>query len=217
MFETILVIVFVVISVLSELNKNKEKKDGEDLDLQSLEDFFKGKRTANPPDTESVSTEQGDKEFHQVEPPPFNRSESSSEMESYPGSASTQVPEPFPGSGLPPLPEPSPRKKEKKKKVKSTGKPSAQHQPREHISDEGPCLDNAPALTGHVNYNKMAFGAISATAHSSFDTQSGGERRPNWNRRRLIDAIVMAELLQRYDLSRVFGRIPPVRSSDRQS
>ncbi len=211
MFEFIVFAVFIVISILSELSKNKDKKQDEEVDLESLEDFFK-KRPSEPAQTQSsVSSRSG--EFQSLEEPVQGGRFGSSET-SFPDNERASIGEFQSPGGLPPIPaeESSGRQdgKRKQKRGKKQGKP-AQHGQQPHRSSEGECLDQAQTLEG-MSLEKMPLGALplsSARPPVSLTPRPRG--KPAWNRRRFMDAIIMSELLQRYDLNRVFGRLPQVR------
>ncbi|HNV71158.1 MAG TPA: hypothetical protein PKO06_15755 [Candidatus Ozemobacteraceae bacterium] len=211
MFEFIVFVVFIVISVLSEMSKNKDKKQDEDVDIGSLEDFFK-KRPSEPPASQPSSSKRSS-EFESLEEPiqggRFGSSETSFPDHERAGGSEFQTP-----PGLPPLPieEPEPRRetRHKQKKGKKHGKPAHQAPPV-HVSSEGECLDQAPSLEG-ASLERLPTSSLQRTAPSL--RLNPTQRRAlhiSWNRRRFIDAVIMSELLQRYDLNRVFGRLPAVR------
>ena len=212
MFEFIIFVVFVVISIMSEMSKNKDKTKNEEVDLESLEDFFK-KRKSEPPPTEQASgsvSSTRSSEFDTLEAPVQGGSSGSTET-AFPDFERSGNSEFQRLGGPPPIPAEEERRaeqKHKQKKAKKSKKPKHET----HEESEGPCLDREPSLTGAMSLESMSVGAFRTKSQPQTPARSASRSVPlAWNRRRFIDAVVMSELLQRYDLNRVFGRIPTVR------
>jgi len=204
-FQVVIFLVIVVASVWSEMNKNKSSggsSDAEFGDLTAIDDFFKQQEKAQK--TAQQQPSRGGFDDNAVS---LERTQASSE--------------PF---GAPQKIQPPPGKqkrfeKKEKKRAQAKGRPTLDQRGRplppvpSHFAnaeqDEGPCLDEAPTLTGQVDYDRGGF-AIARTASTTDVTTRRPTRR--WSRQQLIDAIVISELMNRYDVNRVYGRIPDRRS-----
>lgn len=213
MEEFIQVIVFLVIvvaSIWSEVNKSKSggKTDAEFGDLTAIDDFFKQQEKARKPEQPRVAPESFDSNAVSLEQP------------------QQAVSRNVPGMPRKVQSQREPARKQKKEKKHGRGRDQAGldqsgRQPpplpslssQSHFgavdSDEGPCLDEAPTLFGKTSYEQ---GEISIARTAS--TTDAVTRKPTrrWSRNQLIDAIVISELMNRYDVNRVYARIPDRRS-----
>lgn len=206
-FQVVIFLVIVVASVWSEMSKNKSSgsSDAEFGDLTAIDDFFKQQEKAQK--TAQQKSPRGG----------FDEDAVSLERESASGEA----------FGAPQKIQPPPGKqkrfdKKEKKRVQSKGRAALDQSGRalpplppasSHFAnakaDEGPCLDEAPSLTGQIDYDRGGF-AIARSASTTAVTARKPARR--WSRQQLIDAVIVSELMNRYDLNRVFNRIPDRRS-----
>jgi len=206
-FQVVIFLVIVVASIWSEMSKNKSSgnSDAEFGDLTAIDDFFKQQEKSQKTSQQRPSSGGFDDDVVSLERTPAPS-------------------EPF---GTPQKIQPQSGKSkrfEKQEKKRSQGKsragldqrsralpplPSASSHFGNVESDEGACLDEAPSLTGQNNYERGGF-TIARTA----STTSATTRRParRWSRQQLINAIVISELMNRYDVNRVYGRIPDRRS-----
>jgi len=205
--QVVVFLVIVVASVWSELSKNKSSgsTDAEFGDLTAIDDFFKQQEKARK------------SEQNHAAPGGFDQDSVSME----------RTADEFGGTRrLPVVPAPSqPRKQKKEKRRARAGDravldhggrelpplpPSSSHYANAG-TDEGPCLDEAPALSGRVNYERDGFqiGRGAPAASTALQTRQPAKR---WTRRELVNAIVISELMNRYDVNRVYARIPDRRS-----
>ncbi len=204
-FQVVIFLVIVIASVWSEMSKNKSSgsSDAEFGDLTAIDDFFKQQEKAQKTPQQRPSSGGFDDDVVSLErtPAPSEtfgasqkvqpaRQKRFDKKEKKRGQGKGRATLDQSGRPLPPLPPASSR-------FGGAG------------SDEGPCLDEAPALTGQVSYERGGF-AIARTASTTTVTARRPARR--WSRRQLIDAIVVSELMNRYDVNRVYGRIPDRRS-----
>lgn len=210
-FEILVAVIFIVFSVVSEMAKKKKgdeasgntgSSDSSGADLSAIEDFFRKQA-------------EDQKAPGQTQEPSWGDTRASTASDASP---------------FPPLPMSSdndgdflqPQKKAKKKKRPSQGQSSKESaQPivskrrptsrgeEEHISDEGPCLDEGDSLTGKIDYEDASFGSL-VGARSATTKTATLERRPQfrWTRGDVLRAVVFSELMSRYDLNRIYSRIP---------
>lgn len=203
-FQVVIFLVIVVASIWSEMSKNKSSgsSDAEFGDLTAIDDFFKQQEKAQKPPQQQPSRGGFDDDAVSLE-----RTQASSE--------------PF---GVPQKIQPPPGKqkrfeKKEKKRAQAKSRPTLDQRNRplppvpSHFAnaeqDEGPCLDEALSLTGQVDYERGGF-AIARTASTTGAMTRQPARR--WSRQQLINAVVISELMNRYDVNRVYGRIPDRRS-----
>jgi len=212
LFQIIIFVVIVAASVWSEMNKNKStggsSSDSEFGDLTAIDDFFKQQEKAKKTDQSQAGIGGFDDDAVSLESLTGDSPSSSGH-----GTARKVQP---PADAL--------RRREKKEKKRGKGRdraaldsggrelpplPSSLSHFANAGSDEGPCLDDAPTLFGQAGYeNGMV--QIEHTSSSSGITAHRPVKR--WTRQQLIDSIVLSELLNRYDVNRVYSRIPERRS-----
>lgn len=216
LFEVIIAVVFIVFSVLSEMAKKKKddgtagKSDSSGADLSAIEEFFRKQAEDQQSPSSSKPSDWSDTHAGSMSssaafppPPPTLSSEGDGDFVQ------------------------SAKKKNKKKKrpalheesdasrtesVLTKRKPFASRGEAEHINDEGPCLDEAKTLTGETDYENAAFGSL-VTAGTSARSAAPLQKRARfpWSRRDIMRAVVFNELMTRYDLNRIYSRIPDQR------
>jgi len=206
-FQVVIFLVIVVASVWSEMSKNKSSgsSDAEFGDLTAIDDFFKQQEKAQKSSQQRPLSGGFDDDVVSLE----------------------RTPAPSEVFGTPQKVQPQPARQkrfDKKEKKRGQGKGRAAFDQSgralpplppvsSHFgsaeSDEGPFLDEAPSLTGRGSYERDGF-AIARTASTTTVTTRRPARR--WSRQQLINAIVISELMNRYDVNRVYGRIPDRRS-----
>lgn len=203
-FQVVIFLVIVVASIWSEVSKNKSSgsTDAEFGDLTAIDDFFKQQEKSRKPDQPQAPVAG------------FDNDAISLERSFDAGSASSRR--------VQPQGEPIARKKKEKKQGKGRERAALDQKgrplpptprPSSHFgnvdSDEGPCLDDAPSLFGKPSYEREGTGI--ARSASTTDMSS---RKPvrRWSRQQLISSIIISELMNRYDVNRVFARIPDRRS-----
>ena len=174
--EIIIIIIAIVFSVWSELNKKKKEEDF-DIDfaeLSSIDDFLK-KPSANASSVPPAL-------------PPLNSS----------GSFNRSSP-----------------KKQGRKKQKSQQKKQKNY-------------DKMPSLTGQVNYDqqagrpdvnydKSAPPLFDASSQDRWASQTRRPKRRNdfrLDRNQIVKSFIFSEVLRRYDINRIYDRIPGVRNDD---
>ncbi|HEY9071480.1 MAG TPA: hypothetical protein VIV61_14570 [Candidatus Ozemobacteraceae bacterium] len=204
--QVVVFLVIVAASVWSELSKNKSSSstDAEFGDLTAIDDFFKQQEKARKADRstpvpggfdqESVSLERSASESGGIRRIPgqqIQQQPRKQKKEKKRGKGNERAALDPMGRELPPLPP-----------ISSHGANIA--------TDEGPCLDEAPALTGRTNYERDSW----KITHEASTSAPPFTRQParRWTRRELINAIVISELMNRYDVNRVYARIPDRRS-----
>jgi len=201
-FEIIGAVVLIGASILAEVLKGKGKDDTtpspDNPDLQSLEDFFKRQAGGGSEPASGPHREERDGEFASLEG-----------VFTSVGSAP---------SGPPPAQMPRehdrardsrPAVPRKKRKKESPPPPPPQRLP--HVSSEGECLDEAPHLTGMVSLERAPVGALSGSRGAALDRRGLPPVHPSrqrLTRANLRQAFIFQELMQRYDLERIFSRIP---------
>jgi len=209
LFQIIIFVVIVAASVWSELSKNKStgSSDSEFGDLTAIDDFFKQQEKAKKADQTRSTVGGFDDDAISLETPP-------QDLLNTPGYEARKIQPPAN----------APRRKEKKDKKRGKGRdraaldsggrelplppPSLSHFANGD-SDEGPCLDNAPTLFGQAGYEQEKLQSSHASPASAVTAHRPAKR---WTRQQLIDSIVLSELLNRYDINRVYSRIPERRS-----
>ncbi len=183
--ELIIGLIVVIFSVLHDRTKKTSPTEEEDItDLTAVEDFFK-KQSENqgaPPPPPPP-----------LSAPPIQRA-GPQNWEPFDEPAFEEMSEKIPS--LPPEVTPPPQKIKQKKEKK---KPKIAGQPPQ------PNLENA------------ALGTLLTGQRSVRLLEASGGRRVRstnfaWTKRRVLDAFIFNELMTRYDLNRIFERIPTRRS-----
>jgi len=214
LIKVIIAVVFIVASIYSELRKNKDTTQaGNDTpDLGTLNDFFKKKVPKDPQTSAS--------DDFSTRPSPLSR------LETW-GQDSAQMGEIRPTfESFPPIPVDSGTLRKAKKKK---SKPVSRSMQPQHAS----CLDEGPTLTGKVDYDRTSSleapiakreslsgkvdyerDVVAIKRTSSGQHQMVRRTRKKWTHKQLIDAIMLSELLTRYDLNRIYSRIPNFRAPD---
>lgn len=173
--ELVLVIIAIVFSIWSEVNKKKEEKnlDFDFSELSSIDDFLKKEKKEPSSDHVPLSEQP-------------SRQEKKSRRQQQKGQRSDLAPVEQSGFSdslpIPPLP---------------VGKPSRY--------DDLP----SPASSSSSRHN-----AAPSLAAQLFTSESSREYDVKIDRNSLIKAFIVSEVMTRYDINRIYERIPGVRKDD---
>ena len=185
MAELLVIVLVLVYSVWSEVNKKKQEEnvDIDFTELASLDDFFKdsGTTTAKKPAAKSASPKPKQK---------YHAKKAASQPLNYDDYSAL------------------------------TGQVNYERLPEVARSN----YDELPQLTGAVNYDRMSSTESAAGDQLSEEDRKmfelGRKEQPartgvvapqiSFDRESVIKAFVMSEVLQRYDLERIYSRIPGI-------
>ncbi len=189
MEDLIKLIIFGVIVVASVLSEARKHGGGSppsgDPDLGSLDDFFKNQPPAGG------DSPGGDSSWNTP------RKEEPTSLEAL--------------GTIFPVDQPSPRPPEPtRKKARKERKKERPPQPERHFSSEGPCLDEAPSLTGATNYEQMTGSLIASKSTRAPVLPKVRQPRLRLAKNDLVNAFILSEVMNRYDLNRIYSRIPDI-------
>ncbi|MBF0409779.1 MAG: hypothetical protein HQM10_20730 [Candidatus Riflebacteria bacterium] len=190
--EFIIGLVVIIFSVLSELAKKKDDSspDGNDSyasdDLKKIEDFFKGK-IGQTGQTEGSAF-----------PPPFE-------------SSSTSNPEDSSDYYIRNSKKKNSHKDQNKSARKNRREAShdhGQHSLESTGSLEGASLDAGASLTGSINHEEHAVLSVQRNRHDPDSPVRKVHRNLAFTKESLLNAVILQELINRYDFQRIYSRIP---------
>jgi hypothetical protein len=202
LFEIIIALVVIVFSVLWDKGKTKPANGGTDdaTDLEAIEEFFKKQSNNLPASTSSLSTKPSSPSSWSTNRDPcteFQSLESSASLENVElGSLGSYAPPP------PPPPVSRSSQKPHKEKRKDKAKPGLSSLQQEKKGALTPGRDGQAGLDRQMS----AFSRSLAAPDSSSHLPRASHKQ--WSRQRFLDALVLSEVMTRYDINRLFARVP---------
>jgi len=201
LIELIIGLIVVVFSVLwDKAKKTPSSVENDEIptELSAIEDFFK-KLNEGQPSGPAPSSEN-----------------SPTQAKEWPDWEKASIESPPPPPPPPPPPEigqiPMERSPEKIKKKKAKPKPPP---PKEHVPTVNPLvlenLDKLPSLEARKEVERLI---PSSNQVSVAKTALPLPAKKGWSKSRILDAVIMSEILTRYDFNRVFARIPGKKRED---
>ncbi|MFZ2956182.1 MAG: hypothetical protein WA705_04775 [Candidatus Ozemobacteraceae bacterium] len=215
--EFIVAAVFIVFSIYSEMTKKKGDTIGTDDSssdsngLAGIEDFFKKQSQAKEQEKQKEIAEEYSREH------PSRESMMSTRQEPAYGDSTRHAVFPSSNPSVPPPPPMSPQQQKKRPKKAKVSRQQqdllpGSNRPRQvpvHASSEGACLDEGPSLTGMIDYDKFPVGSLLQPSERSQAPEVTKLRpRFRFSRKDVLSAFMFSELMQRYDLNRIYSRIP---------
>ncbi len=193
--EIVIIIIAIVFSVWSEMNKKKDEANLDlDLsDLSSIDDFLK-KPSKVKNGQISGSSFSGSSYSAPPSPPPIPSTISRSASRNSQGRNQA---------------------KQKQSKKKFDG----EHQKSKHVNyDKVPArkdvnYDKLPALTEEGVYHGNETDLL-ASVHQKGQKKAGVEQLFQITPDQMVKSFILSEVLTRYDINRIYDRIPSVRSED---
>lgn len=190
LIEIVIAIIVIVFSALWDKGKGNAGTTGNDesADLVAIEEFFK-KQNKNQQSTPPTSS--SDSTWKSEEAASFG----DGKFDTPPAPTMTQ------GAAR----QGTPKQKAQKKKEK---KPKPTHVPVAS-SYGGECLDEGPSLE---NAGFSEKGLLSSSSSFNIKRYERPPARIKWDRKQLLNLFMMNEIMNRYNVNRIFERIPGRRS-----
>lgn len=232
--EVIIALVVIGYSLLAE--KKQPPQGTDDQDLSAIEDFFKqqpqspkdvdggvpspddfsGTSAGKPAEKSSKSAEFVSLErLQNSPPPPLLHSENESVSMTADGA-------PAPGdmgslSGWNPVDQAPPKskrpkRKDKQKTLDASGRVTSSSSGSMTPDFEAENYDRQPSLMqqkGRGRAASMQGGTRNSAPMPAMRPRGSGNRK--WDQRRILDAFIFSELMTRYDINRIYARIPGMR------